>query len=149
VLQRDYRDMVAGATLCALGMFVALYCSANYSLGSLTRVGPGMLPTALGVLLAVMGAAIAALAVFRSGPRVSVEGRPALAVMASVAAFAASVDLAGLVPAIALLTLIASLGNSTLGAAKAILLAAVLSLVGTLIFRVGLDLPVDVIWWPV
>ncbi|WP_316979567.1 tripartite tricarboxylate transporter TctB family protein [Shumkonia mesophila] len=149
MLQRDYRDMVAGATLCALGMFVALYCSANYSLGSLTRVGPGMLPTALGVLLAVMGVTIAALAVFRSGPRVSVEGRPALAVMASVAAFAAGVDLAGLVPAIALLTLIASLGNSTLGATKAILLAAVLSLVGTLIFRVGLDLPVDVIRWPV
>lgn len=141
--------MVAGAALCALGMFVALYCSANYSLGSLTRVGPGMLPTSLGVLLAVMGVAIAALAVFRSGPRVSVEVRPALAVMASVAAFAAGVDLAGLVPAIALLTLIASLGNSSLGAAKATLLAAVLSLVGTLIFRVGLDLPVDVIRWPV
>ncbi len=148
MLQRDYRDIVAGSVLCLLGAFVALYCAIHYNLGSLTKLGPGLFPAALGVFLAVMGAAIAGLALFRQGQKVTVEVRPAVAVLVSLAAFAMTIESFGLIPAISLLTFVASFGNDRLRLSRAVGLAVALSAIATLIFRVGLELPVDAVRWP-
>lgn len=148
MLQRDYRDIVAGAVLFVFGAFVALYCATHYSLGTLTRMGPGLLPTTFGVILVGLGGGIAVGGFFRAGQRVTVEVRAALAVLASLAAFAIVVETFGLFPAVVLLTLIAGLGDSKLRIGQSVLLAGALGVICTLIFNVGLNLPVQVIRWP-
>src|SRR5690606_38959356 len=130
---------------CAVGTFVAVYCASHYRLGTLTALGPGMFPTALGVILALIGAAISGAALVSGGGAASVEVRPAFAVLASVAVFAASIRTLGLVPAIVLLTLVASTAKGTPQPKRVLMLAAALALIATLVFQVGLGLPVAIV----
>ena len=57
------RDFYAGGLMVLLGLFIAIKGSSAYRLGTLMHMGPGFLPTALGVLLVLIGIAIAAAAV--------------------------------------------------------------------------------------
>ncbi len=57
------RDFYAGGLMVLLGLFIAIKGSSAYRLGSLMHMGPGFLPTALGVILVLIGIAIAAAAV--------------------------------------------------------------------------------------
>ena len=67
MLEKDYRDIVAGALLAALGIAISLYALSHYSIGTITRMGPGMVPVGLGVLLAIFGVVIGGTAWFREG----------------------------------------------------------------------------------
>lgn len=60
---RVNRDHVAGAAIAALGLYVAL-ASGEYPFGSLAEPGPGLLPFALGLILAACGIVVAIGAVF-------------------------------------------------------------------------------------
>ena len=53
------RDFYAGGLMLLLGLFIALK-GASYRAGTLMHMGPGFLPTALGVLLVLLGISIAA-----------------------------------------------------------------------------------------
>ncbi len=53
------RDFYAGGLMLLLGLGIAAK-GATYRAGSLMHMGPGFLPTALGILLAILGIAIAA-----------------------------------------------------------------------------------------
>ena len=55
------RDFYAGGLMVLLGLGVALK-GTSYRAGTLMHMGPGFLPTALGVLLVLLGIAIAAAA---------------------------------------------------------------------------------------
>jgi len=55
------REFSAGGLMAALGLFIALK-GAAYRAGTLMHMGPGFLPTALGILLVLLGIAIAAAA---------------------------------------------------------------------------------------
>ena len=55
------RDFYAGGLMVLLGLAIALK-GATYRAGTLMHMGPGFLPTALGVLLVLLGIAIAAVA---------------------------------------------------------------------------------------
>ena len=55
------RDFYAGGLMILLGLGIALK-GATYRAGTLMHMGPGFLPTALGVLLVLLGIAIAAAA---------------------------------------------------------------------------------------
>ncbi len=74
------RDYYAGALMLVIGSAVA-WQGFGYNVGSLTRMGPGFFPVALGVLLAALGIAIAA--GFREASRrrhgTVVEGRTGMA----------------------------------------------------------------------
>jgi len=52
------RDYYAGSLMLVIGA-VTVWQGAGYRFGSLTRMGPGFFPVALGVLLALLGIAIA------------------------------------------------------------------------------------------
>src|ERR1700730_17384934 len=52
------RDLYAGGLMVLLGLGVALK-GASYRAGTLMHMGPGFLPTALGVILVLLGIAIA------------------------------------------------------------------------------------------
>ena len=57
------RDFYAGMAITLLGCAVALDSSMNYNLGTLARMGPGMFPLMLGIVLAIVGVLILGTAV--------------------------------------------------------------------------------------
>ena len=61
------RDFYAGGLMVLLGLGIALKGS-TYRAGTLMHMGPGFLPTALGIILALLGIAIAAAALAPSAP---------------------------------------------------------------------------------
>jgi len=145
---RDYRDLIAGGLLIVVGVGSAWYAGTHYRIGEVSRMGPGMFPAALGVLLAVIGFFVALPAWFRRGTLPMPEFRPMFLVLASVIAFAVMVDWAGMVPAIFLLTGLAVLADNKLGVRSALVLAVVLSFSTWLIFRVGLGIQLRPFVWP-
>jgi hypothetical protein len=146
--QRDYRDLLGGIMLIVLGVACAFYASHHYPLGSLTRMGPGMFPTALGWLLAGLGVLIALPAWFRAGSMPRPEGKPLFFVLAGVIIFAVTVELIGVVPAIFLLTGASVLADNKLGLTGTLILASLLSGGAVLIFLVGLGIPIHPFVWP-
>jgi Tripartite tricarboxylate transporter TctB family len=52
------RDKIGGGVLVLIGVYVVA-TSLGYRLGTLARMGPGMLPLALGVLLVLFGILVA------------------------------------------------------------------------------------------
>ncbi len=143
--QRDYRDLVGGALLVIAGALIAWYAYSNLDFGTVRRMGPGMFPTSVGVVLAGFGIAIMIPAFFRPGTMEAIEWRSASAVLASVAVFAMTVRPFGLVPAIVALIFVASLAEQKFRPISLILMSAVLSVCAWAIFSKGLGLPL-VMW---
>jgi len=144
---RDYQDLIAGGILVVLGIFAAWYAAERYPLGTVARMGPGMFPTAIGVLLAVLGVVIALPALARRGTLPIPEFRPLLLVMAGIVAFALTIETLGMVPAIFIMGGLAVLADNKLGVVGYLVLATVVSLGAWLIFRVGLGIPLYPFTW--
>jgi hypothetical protein len=146
--RRDYRDIIGGAILLLGGAFVVAYAVTQLQVGSLARMGPGLFPAALGVLLCCFGMALAVPALFRSGTLPAVDLRPLVFVLGSILAFGLTIRKFGIAPAVVMLTLVATLADRRLSPARALLLAAGLAALAVLIFNVGLDIPVAAYtWW--
>jgi hypothetical protein len=139
------RPGVIGGTLAgALGLWVMAE-AAGYPLGSARRMGPGYFPTMLGGVLAMLGAALAWLSLWRDEPApedaTTADPRALLAVLAGLAAFALILPRAGLVPAVAALVLISAQGSGQLRPLGALALAAALAGISWTVFSVALGLP--------
>lgn len=145
---RDYKDIVGGFLLLAVGLWVVWYANASYDLGTFRRMGPGMFPLLLGVILAGFGGLIAVPAFFRAGPRFQIRLWSPLFVLAGVAAFALVVRPFGLIPAILAVTIISSLAELRVRPVSLALLCAGLCTLAWLVFRVGLGLPMPMLRWP-
>ncbi len=57
VINEQRRDYIAGALVIVIGAGASIL-GARYQIGSLTRMGPGFFPAALGVILGLLGALI-------------------------------------------------------------------------------------------
>ena len=137
------RSLIGGGLALALGLWV-LAEAAGYEMGSARRMGPGYFPVVLGGLMAAMGAALAALSLWRGDPAAEedrADPRALLAVLAGLAAFALLLPRAGLVPAVAGLVLISAQGSGQMRPLGALVLAGVLAVLSWAIFRLGLGLP--------
>jgi hypothetical protein len=95
----------------------------------------------VGIVLAFFGGIIAARAYASERLLVVIHWRPLIVVTASIAAFAATVERVGMVPAIVLSTLIASVSDGKFEPVRATAYALVLSAMAYLIFRLGLGIP--------
>jgi hypothetical protein len=142
------RDIIGGVLLFASGIGIAGYAYANYRFGTLRAIGPGFLPSALGTVLGVSGAIIAVTARNRIEEIILPDLRPVGMLTASVLAFAGSLHLVGLVPAIVLLTIIAALAqrDRTPIVIGALVAAALVMSIG--IFRGVLGLRLTLFAWP-
>jgi hypothetical protein len=147
-MHRDYRDLIGGAILVVLGIACAVYAHHHYPLGSVSRMGPGMFPVAVGYLLAGLGVLIALPAWIRRGTLPIPELRPLLLVLGAVVSFALTIEWIGMVPAIFVLTALAVLADNKLGVIGTIVLASALSGGAWLIFAVGLGIPLYPFIWP-
>jgi len=145
---KDYGDIIGGAALVAIGVAIAGYALTTMKLGTVSRMGPGMFPAALGVILAILGFMIVLPALFREGRTPQVDLRSMLAVSGSMLAFALLVRPFGLVPAIVALVAIASRADGKLPPIGVALVAGGLALASVLIFSVGLGLQLPAFAWP-
>lgn len=147
MLEKDYRDIVAGALLAALGVAISLYALSHYSIGTITRMGPGMVPVGLGVLLAIFGVVIGGTAWFREGNWPKVKVATPLLVLVSILIFAISIERLGLVPAVFLSVLAATLAELKIYPVRSLILAVALCLLAYLVFLLGLRLPIPAFAW--
>ena len=148
MLDRDYRDIVAGSGLAAFGASASIYAFSHYAMGSVHRMGPAMVPVSLGIILAVFGIAMTVPALFRKGSSVEFRVRPFIVLSVAILAFALLIETAGLLPAVFATVLIATFAESTVPLHKGVLLAASMAVLTWAIFILGLGLPISAIDWP-
>lgn len=148
MMNRDYRDMVAGGLLTALGAAAALYAFTHYNMGTITRMGAGMMPTALGCILAGLGIALAIGAFFRQGPMPEVRIVTPILILGSIAAFALIITSFGLLPAVVACTVVASLAERRFSPVQWVVQSVALCAMAYLFFIFALRLPIPVFAWP-
>jgi putative Ca2+/H+ antiporter (TMEM165/GDT1 family) len=143
------RDYYAGALMVLLGGGAA-YTGSHYTMGSLTRMGPGYFPTVLGILLAGIGVIIAGTAHYAPAPNVSEpeatrpDWRGWLCISGAALLFILLASRAGLVAATFACVFIAALGDRQNSWKEAAALAAGITVFGTLLFAYVLHIQIPV-----
>lgn len=148
MLNRDHRDVFAGLALALTGGSAALYAASHYSIGTVSRMGPGMIPVSLGLTLALFGVMIAVPAFSRTGSAVHIPWRPLIVVSISILCFALMIETLGLIPAVFSTVVISTFAERRIPLGRAVLLGAAMSSMTWAIFILGLSLPISSFDWP-
>jgi hypothetical protein len=157
VLVKDQKDFFGGLLFTVVGGAFA-YGASTYQVGNAARMGPGYFPLLLGIILALMGAAVILQSLVSGKPDGDPIGpwawKPLLYVLGANVVFGAllvglpslGVPGFGLVVAIFALTFIASLAGDEFKAKEVFVLAVILSVGSYLAFvkLLALQFPV----WP-
>ncbi|WP_374619338.1 tripartite tricarboxylate transporter TctB family protein [Pandoraea sp.] len=143
-----------GGTLMTLVGLVALTSGLQYHTGTLSRMGPGFFPVAIGALLAFVGILIAGTA---NGTAAEVPGEghghglPDLRGIACIILGALSFLLlgtyGGLIPATFSIVFISALGDRTNTVKQAALLAMAMCIVAAVVFSWALQLQLPLFAW--
>lgn len=145
---RVSRDLVAGASLVALGAF-ALWAGADLPAGRLRAVGPGMMPRAVAVLVAASGVALVVMSLVKGGEplgRWSLRGP--LFVTLALVAFALTIRTVGLAIAGPVVVLVSGAASSETRPVELLVFAAVMTAFCVGLFRFALGLPIPVLVIP-
>lgn len=145
---RDYRDVISGVVLTLFGIWFARYAILNYGPGTMTNVGDGLFPAALGIALAVLGVLVLIGGLLRSGTQLEFHFRAPFFVLLGVAGFSAIITTFGVVPAILTLVILSSLADNKFYFRSLTVLCVVLCGMAFLIFQVGLGLALPMLTWP-
>lgn len=148
MLQRDYRDIVGGGLLTAAGLAFSWYAAESYDLGTFRRMGPGMFPMVLGVVLCVFGMALAVPAIFRWGAMPDIRVWTPLFVLSGVTAFAITIGPFGLLPAIIAVVVISSFAELRIRPFSTVMLCLALCVLAWGTFVQGLGLAIPIFRWP-
>ncbi len=149
------RDFYAGGLMVLLGLGIALK-GTSYRAGTLMHMGPGFLPTALGVLLVLLGIAIAA-----AGLTPSLDGQEEdqsllpedpqwwawFCIIMSPICFIIFGRYFGMIPATFSCVFIAALGDKNATWLSTIILAAVVTIFGVGLFSYFLQVPMPILSW--
>ena len=142
--------------LLILGLVIAVVAISDYRLGTLLRAGPGMFPAIIGVILSLLGGAIAVKGTLQredstardDPPTETLELRALIVILASIGIFGLLVDNFGLLPAILAQILVAAFAEKKVRLGHTLILAPILAIVAILIFQVLLGVPFDIIKLP-
>jgi len=145
-MRRDLYDLGWGAALALTGLAVAGYAWASYDMGSLRRMGPGLFPVTLGLLLAGLGALIAMPAMSRPGRFRPFAWPETIAVVTALLVFGLALDRLGILLTTALTVLIASSVAPRGGLGWRLVLSAVVTARVWVVFLRGLNMSLPV--WP-
>lgn len=141
---RDIHDVVGGLLMTATGVFFALYGD-RYTFGTAARMGPGYFPVVMGWTLAVLGLLVALPAFWRPGTAIKVQWNNLFWCIAALVAFAFTLHVLGVVLASFLSALLA-LVPSAMALRTRLTVCAVVAVLTTLIFPVGLQMILPL--WP-
>jgi hypothetical protein len=146
------RDFYAGGLMILLGL-VAVWKGPGYDLGTLMRMGPGFMPTALGTILIILGIAIAGAATTAS------EGEDEdilpedpqwwgwACILAGPILFMVFGKFGGLIPATFACVFVSALGDRRATLKSTLTLAAVVTVFGVGLFSFILGIPIPVLRW--
>jgi uncharacterized protein YacL len=129
----------------AFGM-VALYFGRNLQMGTTVRMGPGYVPHMLAYIMLALGGIIAVVALLTPGEITEApKWKPITMVTVGIVCFALLFETAGLIPALIVLILIASLGGEEFKITEVILNMIVLAILCVVVFKLGLQMNITVI----
>jgi len=155
------KDHAGGALMLATGVAVVV-AGLGYDVGTLREMGPGYFPVVLGALLALVGVALLA-STRRAAPRPEATPQPPaelahlagpvlqwrgwLCIVGGVLAFVVLGEHGGLVPASFVSVFVAALGDRGNTWRAAAGLAAVMTVLGVVVFHYGLHLVLPLFAW--
>jgi len=144
------RDALAGALLILFGVGMMVWAYQTLPMGSPRRMGPGMYPTGIGVLITLSGLAILVPALWKRGGALDFRPnwRAVAGISGALTAFALLVAPFGLAPAIVALVVIGALAERSQIWVGTLTVAAILPVVVYVIFKLGLGLPMAMASWP-
>jgi putative Ca2+/H+ antiporter (TMEM165/GDT1 family) len=151
------RDFYAGGLMILIGLFIALK-GTTYRAGTLMHMGPGFLPTALGVLLVLLGIAIAAASMTPSATDGHGDGENVLpehpqwwawfCILMSPVCFIFFGRFFGMIPGTFACVFIAALGDKSATWRGTFVLATVVTAFGVGLFSYFLQVPMPILtWW--
>jgi hypothetical protein len=144
------KDHYGGALMFAIGVGAALQ-GRSYNLGTLSRMGPGYFPVALGTILALIGAAIFAMAGVGAPPaekkKLPPEWRAWFCICSSIVAFVIIGLYGGLVPATFAIVFISALADRQNSVKNAVLLGATMVAVSVVVFWWALKIVFPLFRW--
>jgi hypothetical protein len=133
-----------------LGVGLAFAIGATtYTFGTSAKPGPGYFPLLLGIILAVLGAAVLFTSLTieseRGDPIGAIAWKPLLLILGAVVLFGALLPRVGMIITVPLLILIASLGGDEFHWKGVLITSIVLTVGSWLIFVKGLGLTIPVL----
>ncbi len=146
------REVWAAGTMIVLGLG-AIAQASTYNIGSLARMGPGMFPAILGVLLVLLGLIIARMAAAPAAADDDAEDEPPPdwrgwgCIIGGLMAFILVGKYGGLVPATFALVFISAMGDRQHTPRSAALLALGVTVLGVAVFSWALQLQFPLFRW--
>jgi putative tricarboxylic transport membrane protein len=146
------RDFYAGGLVIFFGLVMALK-GPGYHLGTLMHMGPGFLPTALGVILICLGIAIAgtAITVPEGEDEQLLPEHPEwfgwACILAGPLCFILFGSYFGLIPATFSCVFVSALGDRNATLKTSLLLAAFVTFFGVALFSYLLQIPMPLLTW--
>jgi hypothetical protein len=151
-MQSRNRDFYAGGLMMLIGLGATLE-GLNYQLGTLTHMGPGFFPVALGVILTALGMLIAVTALARgpTGEEPSLPRRPEWrgwsCIIAGPILFIVLGFYGGMIPATFACVFVSALGDRTATLKGTVSLAVVVTAFATFLFSYLLRIPFPLFRW--
>ena len=149
------KDYYGGALMVVIGLS-AVYAAMSYRIGTLSQMGPGFFPAAVGTLMAVTGVLIA-LSARGDKPKADDGGhahptsfpnlRAGFCILLSVLAFIGLGHYGGLIPATFAITFISALGDRENTIKQALILSALMCVVAFVVFWWALQLQLPLFQW--
>jgi hypothetical protein len=147
------RDFYAGGLMVLFGLFAASN-GPRYTLGTLMHMGPGFMPTTLGVILVLLGITIAVNAATakedEEDQSILPEHPEWLAwgcILASPLAFILFGKFGGMIPGTFMCVFVAGLGDRDMTWRGAVVVAAGITFLGVMLFHYLLKIPMPVLKW--
>lgn len=139
------KDFLSGLMFIAFGL-AALYFGQKLALGTTVRMGPGYVPRMLSIILLGLGGLICVVALVTGGEMVErPKWKPITLVTIGIVCFALLFERAGLLPALVVLVLISSLAGEEFKLVEVIGNIVALSILCTLVFKVGLGMNISIL----
>ena len=139
------KDFLSGLMFVAFGLG-ALYVGQHLAIGTPVRMGPGYVPRMLSLVMLALGVLICIVAVVAgSEPVEKPKWKPITLVTIGIVCFALLFERAGLIPALIVLILIASLAGEEFKLTDVEGNIIALSVLCTLVFKVGLGMNIYVL----
>jgi len=144
---RHPKDFVAGVLFAAVGA-AAIVIAANYPLGTAARMGPGYFPRILGILLILLGSALALRSLKLQGAAIPRwHWKPTIIVLGSVVLFGLIVNRVGLALSTVILIVLASSASPEFRPKEAVASGIALAVLSVAVFVIALKLQLPI--WPV
>lgn len=144
------KDYVGGALTFVLGI-AAVMEGQTYGVGTLSHMGPGYFPVAVGAMLSLTGVVIIAMAALRSPTRAVAVPRPEwrgwIFIVASIIAFIVLGTYGGLVPAAFAVVFIAALGDRHNRLIHALILSLAMLAICVAVFWWALAIQLPLFQW--